>query len=162
MDALRDFWNQRAPRERLALGLAATVIVATVVYLLLIEPAATGIPRLERGLPTARTQAAQLDQLLAEVASLKARPQVAVLSPAEARTALEKSLEAAGLKASRIAPLADGDLQLTFAGVPYAAWSTWLAGAERQLGAKAHVVTARSTATPGAADIEMVLRVARR
>lgn len=162
MDALRDFWNQRAPRERLALGAAVTVIVAAVVYLLLIEPAATGILRLERSLPAARTQAAQLDQLLAEVASLKARPQVAVLPPAEARAALEKSLEAAGLKAGRIAALADGDLQMTFANVPYAAWSTWLAGAERQLGARAHVVTARATATPGAADIEMVLRLARR
>ncbi len=162
MDALRDFWNQRAPRERLALGLAATVIAAAAVYLLLIEPAATGIPRLERSLPAARTQAAQLDQLLAEVANLKARPQVAVLPPAEARAALEKSLEAAGLKAARIASLADGDLQLTFANVPYAAWSTWLADTERQLGAKAHVVTARATATAGAADIEMVLRLARR
>ena len=59
-------------------------------------------------------------------------------------------------------PLADGDLQLTFANVPYAAWSTWLARVERELGARAHVVTARATATPGAADIEVVLRLARR
>jgi general secretion pathway protein M len=162
VDALRDFWNQRAPRERLALGLAAMVIVASVVYLLLIEPAATGIPRLERSLPAARTQATQLERLLAEAASLKARPQVAVLAPGQARAALEKSLEGAGLKAGRIAPLADGDLQLTFANVPYAAWSTWLARVERELGARANVVTARATATPGTADIEVVIRLARR
>lgn len=162
MDALRDFWIQRAPRERLAMLLAGAVVLAAVVYLALIEPAATGIPRLERSLPAARLQAERLDQLLAEVAGLKAKPQVAVLAPPEVRAALEKSLEAASLKATRITPMADGDLQLVFANVPYAAWSTWLADAERQLGAKAHTVIARTTGTPGGADIEMVLRLARR
>jgi len=162
MDALREFWSQRAPRERLALSAAIAVLLLAAVYLLLIEPAASGIARLERGLPAARLQAQQLDQLLAEVGSLKARPQVATLSPAEARSALERSLQAAGLPASRIVPLADGDLQITFANVQYAAWSTWLAGAERELGAKANVVSARATGTPGAADIEISLRLARR
>jgi general secretion pathway protein M len=161
MDALRNFWSQRAPRERMVLGAAGIVMLAAAIFLLLIEPAAVGIPRLERQLPVMRTQAEQLDRLLAEVASLKARPQSAVLPPAEARAALERSLEGAGLKASRIVPLADGDLQLTFANASYATWSTWLAGAERELGAKASVVTARATGTPGMADIEMSLRLAR-
>jgi len=162
MEALRDFWSQRAPRERLVLSVAAAVLLLVLVYLLLIEPAASGIPRLERSLPAARTQAEQLDRLLAEVASLKARPQVALVAPAEARASLERSLGAAGLKAAKIAPLADGDLQIAFANVSYATWSSWLAGAERELGAKAGVVTARATGTPGAADIEMSLRLARR
>jgi general secretion pathway protein M len=162
MDALRAFWSQRAPRERLALALAAAVVFFVAVYLLLIEPAAAGLPRRQTTQPAARTQAEQLDRLLAEVASLKAKPQPAILAPADSRSALEKSLEAAGLKASRIISLADGDLQITFANVPFAAWSTWLAGAERELGARASVVTARATSTPGAADIELSLRLARR
>jgi general secretion pathway protein M len=162
MDALRNFWSQRAPRERLALGAAGVILLCAAVFLLLIEPAAVGIPRLERSLPATRTQAEQLDRLLAEVASLKSRPQSAALPPAEARAALERSLEAVGLKASRIVPLADGDFQLTFANVPYATWSTWLAGAERELGAKAGTVTVRATGTPGGADVEMSLRLARR
>jgi general secretion pathway protein M len=162
MEALRNFWSQRAPRERLILGAAVAVVLSAAIFLVLIEPAAVGIPRLERSLPATRTQAEQLDRLLAEIAGLKARPQSAVLPAAESRAALERSLEAAGLKASRIVPLADGDLQITFANVPYAAWSTWLAGAERELGAKAGLVTVRATGTPGAADIEMSLRLARR
>jgi general secretion pathway protein M len=161
MKALREFWSQRAPRERLILGAAAAVLLCVAVYLLLIEPAAVGIPRLERSLPATRTRAEQLDRLLAEVASLKAKPQSAVLPPADARAALERSLAAAALKPSRIVPAADGNLQITFANVPYAAWSAWLAGAERELGARAGVVTARATDTPGAADIEMSLRLAR-
>ncbi len=162
MEALLSFWSQRAPRERLMIAAAAAVVGLALIYAVLIEPAATGIRRLERGLPVARTQAVQLDGLLAEVGALKARPQVAVLSPGEARAALDKSLAAAGLKAERIVPLADGDLQITFANVPYAAWSTWLATAERELGARAGTVTARATGTPGSADIEMSLRLVRR
>jgi general secretion pathway protein M len=162
MEALRSFWQQRAPRDRAALAAAAAVVLLALFYLMLIEPAATGIPRLERSLPAARTQAAQLEQLLAEITTLKSRPQAAVLAPTEARSALERSLAAAGLKAGRIAPLADGDLQVTFANVSYAAWSAWLAAAERELGAKTTAVNARATNTPGAADIEMSLRLARR
>ncbi len=162
MEALRSFWAQRAPRERLVLGAAGAILLLALAYLVLIEPAAVGIPRLERSLPATRTQAEQLDRLLAEVVSLKARPQSAVLPAVEARAALERSLLAAGMKASRIVAAGEGDLQITFANVPYATWSTWLAGAERELGAKAGVVSVRATGTPGAADIEMSLRLARR
>ncbi len=162
IDVLRSFWNERAPRERAALAAMAAIVAAALAYLVLIEPAAQGIARLERGLPHTRSQAAQLDALLAEVKALKARPQVATVSTAEARAAIDRSLAAAGLKAARIVPLADGDLQFTLANVPFAAWSTWLAATERELGARAITVSANGTGTPGAVDVEMVLRLARR
>lgn len=162
MDALAQFWAERAPREKALLLAAAAVLLAALTYLFLIEPAAVGIARLQRSLPQARAQAAKLDALLAEVKSLKARPQVATLAPAQARAALDKSLSAAGLKATRIVPLADGDQQLTFANVPYATWAIWLAGVERELGGRAVAVTANATGTPGNVDVELVLRLARR
>ena len=99
MDALVQFWSERAPREKAWLLAGAAIVLAAIVYLVLIEPAATGIARLERGLPATRAQAAKLDALLAEVKNLRARPQVASLSPQETRAAVEKSLAAAGLKA---------------------------------------------------------------
>ncbi|HEU0200770.1 MAG TPA: type II secretion system protein GspM [Burkholderiaceae bacterium] len=162
MDKLREFWTERAPREKLFLGAAAGLVLIALLYLLLIEPAATGIARLNRGLVVQRQQAAKLDSLLVEVKNLKSRGQVATLSAAEARGAVEKSLAAAGLKATRVVPLADGDLQLTFSNVPYAGWSLWLAGIERELGARAGSVTANGTATPGHVDIEVALRMPRR
>lgn len=162
MDKLLQFWNERNARERMILGAGGAVLLLALAYLLLLEPARAGIARLERGLPALRTQVAQLDSLLAEVKTLKARPQAATVSPTEARSALEKSLSAAGLKAARIVPLADGDLQLTFADVPYAGWAVWLAGAERELGARAISVTANSNGTPGRVDVELALRLARR
>ncbi|HXF47680.1 MAG TPA: type II secretion system protein GspM, partial [Burkholderiaceae bacterium] len=64
MDALAQFWGERAPREKAALLAGAAVVLAAIVYLLLIEPAATGIARLERSLPATRAQAAKLEALL--------------------------------------------------------------------------------------------------
>jgi len=161
MDALLRFWAERAPRERLILGAGAAVLAAALVYLLLIEPAWLGSRRLEPALRTQRTQVAQLDQLLAEARTLRARAATAGMSPAEAREAIDKSLAAAGLKPTRNAPLGD-DLQLAFTDVPYAAWAGWLAQTERQTGARARSVVARATATPGRADIEVTLRLAGR
>ncbi|HSQ09295.1 MAG TPA: type II secretion system protein M [Burkholderiaceae bacterium] len=163
MDALKQFWAERAPRERAILGFGASVVLIAVLYLMLIEPAWTGIGRLERSLPQQRSLAAELDALLGEVRGLKSQPQVATVSPSEVRGAIETSLTRAGMKAARIVPLSDGDIQLTFANVPYGTWAAWLAGIERELGARTtSVVITGKDATPGNVDAELALRLARK
>ncbi len=163
MDALKQFWAERAPRERAILGFGASVVLIAVLYLVVIEPAWTGIGRLERSLPQQRSLAAELDALLGEVRGLKSQPQVATVSPSEVRGAIETSLTRAGMKATRIVPLSDGDIQLTFANVPYGTWAAWLAGIERELGARTtSVVITGKDATPGNVDAELALRLARK
>lgn len=163
MDALKQFWIERAPRERAILGTGAAIVLIAILFLLLIEPAWSGIGRLERSLPQQRAQAAELDALLGEVKNLKSQPQVATVSASEVRGALEASLKRAGMKASRIVPLSDGDIQLTFSDVPFGTWATWVAGIERELGARtASVVINGKDATPGNVDAELALRLARK
>ncbi|HRK57764.1 MAG TPA: type II secretion system protein M [Burkholderiaceae bacterium] len=162
MEALKAFWMERAPREKNVLLLLGLIVAIAVAVLVLIEPAATGIQKLERGLPQTRAQAAQLEALLAEVKSLKSRAQVATVSAQEARGAIEKSLSAAGLKATRVVPLSDGDIQLTFNNVSYSTWAVWLAATELELGARTTSVVANATDTPGNVDVELALRLARR
>ena len=163
MDALKQFWIERAPRERLILGTGSIVLLLVVGYLMLIEPAWTGIGRLERSLPQQRAQAAELDSLLGEIKGLKAQPQVATVSPSEVKGAIEASLARAGLKTTRVVPLSDGDVQLTFANVPYGTWAAWLAGIERELGARTmSVVVTGKAETPGNVDAELALRLARK
>lgn len=162
MDRLLAFWNDRAPREKAVLAALGAVLALALGFVLAVEPPLDGIRRLHAGLPQTRAQVAQLEALLAEAKGLKARPQVATVSAGEARSALEKSLGSAGLKAARIVPLSDGDLQLTFADVSYAQWSAWLAGVERELGARAISVSANSNGAPGQVDVELALRLARR
>jgi general secretion pathway protein M len=161
--ALRNFLLERAPRERMILAVGAALLLLAVAYLLLIEPAWQGIARLERTLPQQRAKAAELDALLNEVRGLKTRPQVATVSASEVRGALEASLKRAGLKAARIVPLSDGDIQLTFANVPYGTWAAWLAASERELGARTRAVTVTGKDAPaGNVDAELALRLARR
>ena len=52
---------------------------------------------------------------------------------------------------------------MTFSDVPYSSWAPWLAGIERELGARATsvTVTARDK-TPGNVDVELALRLARK
>ncbi len=163
MEALKLFWAERAPRERAILLAGGTALLAVVVFLLLIEPAYTGIGRLERSLPQQRAGAAELEALLSEVKTMRARPQVASVSAGDVRAAIDTSLTRAGIKAARIVPLSDGDMQLTFSDVPYASWAPWLAGIERELGARATSVTVSARdKTPGNVDVELALRMARR
>lgn len=163
MDAIKQFWLERAPRERLILGAGGIVLILVLLYLMLIDPAWSGIGRLERSLPQQRAQAAELESLLGEVKGLKSQPQVATVSSAEVKGAIETSLGRAGLKLTRMVPLSEGDIQLTFANVPYGAWATWLAGIERELGARAtSVVVIGKEGTPGNVDAELALRLARK
>ena len=94
---------------------------------------------------------------------MKSRPQVAMVSPSEVKGAIETSLARSGLKAARMVPLSDGDMQLTFANVPYGTWASWLAGIERELGARTtSLVVTGKDATPGNVDAELALRLARK
>lgn len=163
MDALKQFWAERAPRERAVLAAGGVLLLAVILYLIAIEPAWTGIGRLEKSLPQQRANAAELEALLAEVKAVKARPAVATMSAAEARSALEASLGKAGLKAARIVPLSDGDIQLQFADVPVSKWAPWLANVERELGARSLAVTVTGRdAAPGNVDVDLALRLARK
>ena len=150
LEILRQFWAQREPLERLLIASGVCCAGAALMVLALIRPAVSAIASLQRELPATCAQAAQLDALLAEVRALRSRPAVVA---SDAPAALEQSLAAAGLKAERVIPRPDGALQVTFADVPYGAWSVWLAAAERALGTHAMVVTARTTSTPGNANV---------
>jgi general secretion pathway protein M len=163
MEALKQFWAERAPRERAVLMLGGFLLLAVVIYLVAIEPAWTGIARLQKSLPQQRANAAELEALLAEVKALKGRPAVATMSAGDARSALESSLGKTGLKAARIVPLSDGDIQLQFSDVPVSKWAPWLASVERELGARSTAVTVTGReATPGNVDVDLALRLARK
>ncbi len=161
LQGLRQFWGERAPRERSLLTWAAAFVCLLTLYLTLIDPAFSAIARLQRSLPHGRAQAAELEALLAEVRALKARPAVAANSGLDAVPTLEQSLAGAGIKASRIVPLSNGALQLNFSNVSYPAWSVWLASAERELGLHAIAVTVRADSVPGNVDVELALRSGR-
>jgi len=93
---------------------------------------------------------------------------VAARGTSDVRAALEKSLDAAGLKAAHSEPLPNGDLRITLVDVPYGKWTSWLAISERTMGvhtvaakikADTTGVAAKSAGNAGNADIELTLRL---
>ncbi len=159
---LRAFWSSCQPRERFALGLVAALLALALLDGLALEPALSGLARLQRRLPIERAQAAQLEALLAEARGLRGRPPVAALPPAQARGAIESSLASAGLAGARTELLERGDFRITFTEVSFARWATWLAATERELGGHAVAVQARAGRQAGNVDLELTLRLERR
>ncbi|HXY22328.1 MAG TPA: type II secretion system protein GspM [Burkholderiaceae bacterium] len=158
---LSGFWSARAPRERRILLAGATFLAALILYLLLVEPAARGIVRLQRLLPQTRTQASRLETLVSEARSLRTLAPVATPVAADARSALDKSLRDAGLKSAHSTVLSNGDLHVSFVNVAYGRWTTWLFAAERTLGVHAVAVSVKASEAAGNADIELSLRLPR-
>jgi len=164
MDLLQDarqYWSQRAPRERRLLTAGGVFLGVVVLYLLLIDPAVTGIARLQRQLAHARSETAELEALVAEAKRLRGLPPVAASGAADARSAIGASLASAGMAPVRSTPLANGDLRLEFVNVPFSRWSAWLAASERTLGVHAVAVSVKATATPGNTDVDVSLRLPR-
>jgi type II secretory pathway component PulM len=161
LSSLKAFWSERAQRERRLLAGAAVLAAAALLYLTLIEPAASGVRRLQVQLPQARARAAQLEALAGEAKNLRKLPPAAAPGGADARTSLDKSLAAAGLKAARSEMLPNGDLHLVFTDVAFAKWTTWLAASERALGVHATAVHVKANGNPGNADIDLSLRLPR-
>jgi type II secretory pathway component PulM len=159
LDALHRYWDECEPRERALLLCGISFAGVALMVLVAIWPAFGAISNLRRALPHTRAQSAQLEALLSEVRALRSQPAVAV--GADAPAALEESLAASGLKTERVLPLPDGTLQLTFADVPYATWSIWLAAAERTVAMRSMTVTAKATSTPGNADVALAIRLGR-
>jgi len=160
----KSFWAARTMRERRILGAGAAALLLLLLYLIFIAPALGGVARLQHLLPQTRQRAAQLDALLTEAKSLRKLPVAASPAGPEPRAAVEKSLEAAGLKATHSEALPNGDLRLSFTKVPYGKWAVWLAAGERSLGVhtvaakvKASGPDAAEAAGAGNVDIELTL-----
>jgi type II secretory pathway component PulM len=92
------WWQGLAERERRVLGGGALVLVAVLVWLLLWEPAAQGIRKLQADLPQLVAQDASMRALAAEAATLRAaNGNVAAIAPADRLAAVRRSLQRAGL-----------------------------------------------------------------
>ncbi len=99
------FWSERNQRERTMLIIAIAVVVAALLYLLLINPAISGRRDLQKKLPALRQQAAELQAMAKETATLSAKTS----PPAAAVTkeSLEASLTRRGLKPQSVSLTGD-------------------------------------------------------
>lgn len=141
------YWAQRNQRERRLLTAAAILILFTVIYLLLLDPALTGRVRLQKDLPALRQQAAELQSLTAKAASLSGQLAARPASPLS-KEAVETALTSKGLKPQSVA--LSGDMaKVQLSAVAFAGLLDWLDDAQKN--AHWQVVDANISAVNGSA-----------
>ena len=97
-NALVGWWQQLAQRERGLVMSGVAVLVLVVGYLLLWEPAAMGIRKLEADLPQLRAQSASLRAMAGEAQRLRAAGgNTTPIAPDDRVAAVRRSLARAGL-----------------------------------------------------------------
>jgi general secretion pathway protein M len=156
-NALRNFWSAREAREQRMLLVAACVIAAALLYVLLIAPALSARQKLSKTLPQLREQAAQMQALAAQAATLQASSNAPVVPMSSA--SIEASLQAHQLKARSI-NLAGASAQVQLDAASFAQTLNWLS--ELQSGARILVTAAKITplASPDQVDASFTLQAA--
>lgn len=118
-----EFWTARAAHERKILAAGAGVILLTLVYSLLIDPAWNGRKQLNRELPGLRQQVAQLQSMSREAAALSEKSAHAL--PPIIESDIEAALARNGLKPQSVT-LAGGITQVKLAAAPFSATMAWI------------------------------------
>jgi general secretion pathway protein M len=106
-------YTSLAPREKRLVSIAAAVVLGTVLFLGVIEPAFTGINRETKAIPQLAVQKNEVEQLAARVAAV-ARPNTTLAS----RDTLAQLASGNGFKADING---DGPFRVTVKGAPFAA-----------------------------------------
>ena len=153
--SLSTFWSERNRRERSMLLAAIAVVVLGAVYALLIDPALSGRTDLEKKLPTLRQQAAEVQALSREAATLSGKSAPSV--PAMTRESLETSLAKKGLKAQNVS--VSGELaKVQLNAASFSGMVEWLA--DMQKTARMSVVDANveAQAQPDMVNASLTLR----
>ena len=117
----REAWRARAPRERLALGVMAGVLVFGLLWLVLVQPALRTLREAPAQIERLEGQLQQMRMLAAEAQALRG---VAAVSAGQATTALRAATERLGDK-GRLSLLGDR-ATLTLNGASPEALRGWL------------------------------------
>ncbi|HEY8099663.1 MAG TPA: type II secretion system protein GspM [Burkholderiaceae bacterium] len=135
------FWMERNARERKQIGLVLVLVACALLYMLFVAPALSGRMQLEKSLPELRLQAAELQNLSKEAATLSAA--TATPAPPVTKEIIESALASKGLKSQSVA--ATGDvIKVQLSDVSFTGMLDWLD--EMQKNMRVTVVDANITA----------------
>ncbi|MGZ3235937.1 MAG: type II secretion system protein GspM [Burkholderiaceae bacterium] len=135
------FWIERNARERKQIGLAIVLVACALLYMLFVSPALGGRAQLEKSLPELRLQAAELQNLSKEAATLSTVTATPV--PPVTKEVIEAALASKGLKSQSVA--ATGDvIKVQLSEVSFTGMLDWLDEMQKNL--RVTVVDANITA----------------
>lgn len=149
------YWAQRTAQERKYLIVGAGIVAGALVYSLFIEPAWTGKAKLQRDLPQLRQEAAELQALGAEAASLAAQPATQV-------TPMTREALTATLAARSIVPgsltVSGESAKLQVSNVSFANLYAWLDAQRREHRVAVQEGTVTALPVAGQVDASLTLR----
>lgn len=126
--AFDNFWSVRTAQEQTLLKSLSGLALFALVYLIAIDPALTGRPKLEKELPQLKMQAAQIQALVQEAQALKQR--AAAGSAPLNKEMIEASLTQAGLSAKTVGMLGD-QVKLQLNEAQFGNVVSWLDGLQK-------------------------------
>ena len=145
-------WMARTEQERKFLGAGGAVVALALVYSLFIDPAVSGIAKLNKSLPKQRQDAAHLQALALEAGELARQP---VLQPTPmSREGLSAGLVARGMTPASLS-MTGQYAKLQFNGVSFANLVSWLDAQRREH--RIAVQDAAITAQTPAGNVDAVL-----
>ena len=139
--ALKEKWTLISRRERLMVIAAGLVVGLGILFGLLIDPALSGIKKINQDLPGLRSDLAKVQAWTTEAKRLSSETTVASAAfNGPARAEVEKSLQRAGLKDSTAAGVTitggDEQLQIKLNDVAYPGLMDWLNSVQKELRAR--------------------------
>ena len=153
-ERLAVYWLARTEQERKYLTVGGAVVLATLVFMIFIDPALTGRTELRQKLPELRQQAAELQALALEASQLAARP---VPQPVPmTRESLTAGLAARSLTPASLTMTGEyAKLQLT--NVSFANLVMWLDAQRRENRISVQDMTATAQGAAGQVDASLTL-----
>lgn len=153
------WWRSLAPRERALLGVGALALLATLLWLLAVEPLSGRLQRAEAQAAAERALGAELRAQAAEAEALRAVLPSAAAPDLALEPALRAALEAAGLgeTVTRFDAPDDTSVRLELSALPFDAFALWLEGVLRELDLTVERLTLRPDGVPGEVAGELTL-----
>jgi general secretion pathway protein M len=147
---LREFWNERAPRERALLAGGALAVALVALYLFLWQPGLAASRRLSATLPKLRAQAELMRAQQSEIAALRKSAGTAAQG-GDLRLLLQSSVGRAPFAKSvqRMDASSSERATVLVAAANFDDWLRWVAEAQREAGARLERCRISAVDTPG-------------
>ena len=147
---LREFWNERAPRERALLAGGALAIALVALYLFLWQPGLAASRRLAATLPKLRAQVELMRAQQTEIAALRKKTGTAAQG-GDLRVVLQSSVGRAPFAKSvqRIDAASGERATVLVASADFDEWLRWVSEAQREAGARLERCRISALDTPG-------------
>jgi general secretion pathway protein M len=130
-------------------SIAGIVIAVALFYLLLVDPAWTGVTNLQRDLPVLRSDAAQVAGI-ADATGRSPKRNASI----DLQTAIQTALTAGGLTATSLSANASGSVTVKFDKIVHSTAATWAQRTVRDVGVRIESATLVASAEPGRVNAE--------